>query len=60
MMCRLKDALFEWQRRAGELEGDDLELLSAPALRRLVTLQQVGLERSQNALANLINQKISP
>ena len=59
-MCRLRDALFEWQKRAGELGGDDLEMLSGPALRRLASLQQVGLERSQSALAALMNQKISP
>ena len=59
-MCRLRNALFEWQKRAGELGGDDLEMLSGPALRRLASLQQVGLERSQSALAALMNQKISP
>jgi hypothetical protein len=52
MLFRLKDALFEWQKRVGELEGNEgLESLSADSLRRLVSLQQMGLDRAQNALA---------
>lgn len=38
----------------GELEGNEgLEFLSLTSLKRLVALQQIGLDRAQNALASL-------
>ena len=55
---RLREALFEWQKRVGELTGNQgLESLSSTALKRLVTLQQIGLDRAQNALNTMQLQK---
>jgi hypothetical protein len=55
---RLKDALLDWQERVDQLEGNGgLEDLNMTALTRLVALQQIGLDRGQNALKNAINKE---
>lgn len=58
---RLKEALLEWQKRVNELEGNGgLEALNVTALRRLVALQQIGLDRGQNALKSLMSVNKEP
>lgn len=50
-MRRLKRALHEWRKRVNVLEGNEgLELLDHTALRRLMALQEVGLDRVRTAL----------
>jgi hypothetical protein len=49
---------LDWQERVDQLEGNGgLEDLNTTALRRLVALQEIGLDRGQNALKNAINKE---
>lgn len=51
---QLKDAMHEWKQRVDLLEGNEgLEDLSISALKHLVSLQQMGLERSKISLKSL-------
>jgi hypothetical protein len=53
-ILQLKDAMLEWKNRVDLLEGNEgLEDLPTSALRHLVSLQQMGLDRSQMALKSL-------
>lgn len=49
-LSRLMGVISAWRNRAAELEGEGIEELDAPSLRKLQALQALGYERTNAAL----------
>lgn len=49
-LSRLMGVIGAWKHRVGELEGEAIEELDGPELRKLMALQALGYERSSAAL----------